>query len=247
MAALCKQPYWKSSSGELQQFVLTLYCCLLIRNRAWLGRQSSGTNTQLSLELGVHKRETRVPCHERSVQGSGFFPPLYSVRNISGGVGVELLRSAGNHVRGHGRHSRLREACRGVSLPAARWCWYEHLHPGAGELVKGSAGRFRARKIKEVNNNEQKACWFPISRVETRGIVILVARIAQIGSVLLAQCLTLCWLEPSHRTARERWFHGLGVVAEPPLMLVANCKFGLALDFAGDVHISKHIHFLVQY
>lgn len=74
MAALCKQPYWKSSSGELQQFVLTL-CCLLIRNRAWLGRQSSGTNTQLSLELGVHKRETRVPCHERSVQGSGFFPP----------------------------------------------------------------------------------------------------------------------------------------------------------------------------
>lgn len=82
--------------------------------------------------------------------------------------------------------------------------------------------------------------------METRGIVILVARIAQIGSVLLPQCLTLCCLELSHRTVVEKLFHGLGVVVDHSLMLVANCKFGLALDCAGDLYISKHIYFFAQ-
>lgn len=83
--------------------------------------------------------------------------------------------------------------------------------------------------------------------METRGIVILVAWIAQIGSVFLPQCLTLCWLEFSQEIVMERLFHDLGVVADHPLMLVANCKFGLTLDFAGDLYISKHIYFLAQH
>lgn len=82
--------------------------------------------------------------------------------------------------------------------------------------------------------------------METRGIVILVARIARIGSVLLPQCLTLCWLDLSHRIVMERLFHDLGVVADHPLILAASCKFGLALDFAGDLCIPKHIYFLAQ-
>lgn len=36
----------------------------------------------------------RDPCRAQ------VFSPLYSVRNVSGGVGVELLRSAGNRVSG---------------------------------------------------------------------------------------------------------------------------------------------------
>lgn len=124
------------------------------------------------------KCEKHIPCHDRSRGELGFSPSSTSVRKCKwwcwGRALVECW--AGNHVIG----SRLaQQAClqgsrSGVSVPAARWCWYAHLHQRAAELVRGSAGRCKGRKIKEVNNNEQKACWFPISRVETRGIVILV-------------------------------------------------------------------------
>lgn len=245
MGVLCTEQHWKSSSEDLS---LSLHCIAAHQKQssAWQAELVAVTHNWAWNLLSI-KPEMYVPCQERSCGGLGLFPSPLMWGNASDGVGVELWWSAelemvsvahgstAGCVQGSVEQGFL--ACRQMGLICTPWpesCW----------AVKGSARSFKGREIKEVNNHVQKACWFPLSGVETRGIVILET---QVGSVLLPQWLTLCWLELSHWTGTERLLHDLGAVADHPLMLVANCKFGWALDLAGDLYISKHIYFLAQY
>lgn len=180
MGVLCKEHAEKAAQKTCS---LSLHCFIRIQfllsacsseTELGLAGRARGSDTELSLEFPAHKTWAARSLPWEILWRAGALSFSTSERKGKRWWWRRALVEGWAGADGSGSWLAQQAA---VSLPAGLMCtpWPENW--GA---VQESAGRLKGRKIKEVNSHEQKACWFPVSRVETRGIVILVA---QVGSV----------------------------------------------------------------